>query len=64
MLNFVPEESQETQELQQENPERASSSEETEMDDSDTEEIPVVRSYVLVGDTLPLPSVLSVICLS
>jgi len=47
MLNFVPEESQETQELQQENPERASSSEETEMDDSDTEEIPVVRSYVL-----------------
>ena len=51
MLNFVPEESQETQELQQENPERASSSEETEMDDSDNEEIPVVRSYVLVGDT-------------
>ena len=52
-MAFVPKNreqssSEETQELHQEDTEQ-SSSEETELADSDTEEIPVVRSYVLVS---------------
>ena len=52
-MNVVPKNteessSEETQEVDQENIEQASS-EETELGDSDAEEIPVVRSYVLVS---------------
>jgi len=46
IMNTEESSSEETQEVDQENIEQASS-EETELADSDTEEIPVVRSYVL-----------------